>query len=233
MKRKVRQENYRSVGVKFSRRKFHLALKNSNMVAMHARAAYNRLPWHTRQWIGFEDFLQEGLLEAATTIAARFNPKKKVQFTTYMYQGLSLFFKTALQPHFADMRYEGRTSNLDDLPRWQDKLTTEESVQLSGAEYEPEEDKDSKIANVTVASQGLVCVLKEASPQTQAMIVNWFIQPRETKFHLAGKRFAGAKKEFLQLCQRHQVSESVCAEAMRNEMVKAQLAKAYQDAQMR
>lgn len=220
-------------------------LANVGMVVQKASEAYARLPQHTKNWIDREDFIQEGLLEGMTIVARRYDPSKGTKFSTYLFAGLELFFKNLLEPHYADMRYEGRTQGIDDLApgwerrispdqhytgvdtplatgSWQRMFSTEE--RFAGTHYETQPNTESKVAYHYSAERALVALIREASPQLKQMMVKWFIQPKETKFHTDGVRFKGAREEFLALCRRYRITKEDCAAAMQNEYFKAKLA---------
>jgi hypothetical protein len=222
---------------------------NVGMVVQKAKEAYARLPQHTKNWLQLEDFIQEGLLEGMTVVARRYNPNKGAKFSTFLYTGLELFFKNLLEPHYADMRYEGRTSAIEDLaPNWERKISadqhyegtcelfasgewnrkfsTEES--FAGTHFKAEVSLDIQVTTNHSAERTLIAVLREASPQLRNMMVKWFIQPKETKYHVTGQRFQSAQEEFLSLCQKHNVTKDACFAAMQSAKIKSELARSLQ-----
>jgi hypothetical protein len=218
---------------------------NVAMVAKKASEAYNKLPRHTRNWIERQDFIQDGLIEAMTTVARRYDPAKGTAFSTYLFKGLDLFYKNLLEPHFADMRYEGRTASIEDLaPGWERRVSPETQYQgdsapvvtgswnrqfsteecFVGTHFESTPDLEDLTDKQHKAERELVKLCTAASPQLRVMLIKWFIQPTETKFHTAGKRFESVREEFVGLCKQYNITKDVCLVAMQSQRAKTQLA---------
>lgn len=201
------------------------------LVAMMAWKAWRRLPLQTRIWIGIEDMIEDGVMEAVK-LSRTYNPKWAV-FSTALYHRLHHFYIN----HY-DEFYSAQQRGWEKVKVMRDnKLVTEiwpiphQSLDaLTPKQGHMTHDEAGFIPALVVQSDSIVenmvtqCfvvptlekIYHASSPKMQAQIIQWFLSQDKSRVHKKGRPFKKYSGEFREMALKYRLTCEDCIHVVRS-----------------
>jgi len=198
------------------------------LVAMMAWKAWRRLPMQTRIWIGIEDMIESGMVQA-WKLTQTYNPSW-ASFSTALYH--------RLHRHFINEFLEYHSSQQRGWHRVEGKLRPIPHKSIQAMEYSMKRNKEeSYLSDVAATIPALVVsadsiennaltecfvvptlekIYQEATPRLKQAIVEWFLSTEAHRIHNDSKRFKKSAKEFRELCQHEHLVFDDCLHLVRS-----------------
>jgi hypothetical protein len=176
------------------------------MIAEHARATWHKLPDSEKMVRSRQDLIAEGINFTVIHVAAKYDYKYGVKFTTFLYHSLENYYADIIRKVYTDKRLiphgvmsidstminvGGREMSLLDCIKItrRTRLTNEE-----------------KIINRIDAERMFLKAYASASPTLRKYLIKWLLQPRVSR-NKKGSDFAIAKQEFRRVAKPYLIPE--------------------------
>jgi hypothetical protein len=176
------------------------------MIAEHARATWFKLPDSEKMVRSLPDLISEGINFTVTHVAIKFDSRRGVKFTTFLYHALDNFYADIIRKVYTDKRLiphgvmsidstrvciNGREMSL------MDKVKLTRRTRLNNEE---------KIINRIDAERMFIKAYRNASPLLRKYLIKWLLQPRVSR-NKPGADFAIAKREFKKVARPYLIPE--------------------------
>jgi len=173
------------------------------MIAEHARETWHKLPDSEKTVRSVSDLISEGINFTVTHVTKKFDSRKGVKFTTFLYHALENYYIDVIRNVYADKRliphgmYSLDTHTFPDSNR-----TIYERYILSRRENKTE----AKLINRIDAERMFLKAYASASPLLRRYLIKWLLQPRVSR-NKPGSDFYIAKREFRKVAKPYLVPE--------------------------
>lgn len=165
-----------------------------------AYANWVLLPPQVKSWLEYEDFVNEGLTFVRFTVMPKFDPRRKVQFSTLLYKSVDRYFKLR---RIALCRKSKLAPGVL-LPVGIHVVNgEEEEVDVAAETY--------NLDSAMQAEKGLLKVYKTASPALKKQMSQWFFDKGGTrKVRKQSMLFSKSRKEFKKLAREAGLTYDLC-----------------------
>lgn len=212
------------------------------LVAMMAWKAWRKLPLQTRIWIGIEDMIEDGVMEAVK-LTRTYNPKWAL-FTTALYHRLHHFYiNNYLEFYSAQQRGWERVNVIRDGKKtsevWPIPHQSLDALKDSylHPKYGPDAQNRSHAQEVEGAIPSLVVypdsivqntinhcfviptlekIYYASSPKMQVEIIKWFFSEDKSRVHKKGRPFKKYSHEFREMAMHYRLTCEDCIHVVRS-----------------
>lgn len=205
------------------------------MIAKLAWTAWQYLPPQTKAWISPDDMISDGIWfvyysALNPNVPGHYKKDSGVKLGTFLYRVLVNFYREYYSLHHYGTYKRGDKKTIafsvlqEQFNQEGEAVELETALAMAGARLDFMSVDAYLYCDVV---DGVAKMHHQASQLLQEELVRWFLTPTATKFHLHGKRFVQAKKEFRKLAVdqgidihgcRHLIHSPVCLDKLSREL---------------
>ena len=183
------------------------------LVVQEAVRVWNRLPLQTRNWLGIEDLVEDGVTWTWQLYRkGKWDPSKGASFGTYVKNHLFKHFDNHFIAVYQEAmgRCEKNTTSIQGLAaRYEADGGTFELERLMSQERHVHH-IDCEI------TESILGIYKDATPELRAQMVSWFLLNNKTKITTWGEKFRRHKREFREHARKYGVGINECRHLLRS-----------------
>lgn len=199
------------------------------MIAEKARATWNRLPQHTRNWYTLNDLMSDGVNFTVTKVVKHYRASEGAKFSTYLYAALDNFYINKVVALTNESR-GGKQPYALSFDSGLVKVTSSSGANgfMSVESYLARNQKlgshEERVVSKVDAERAFLKVYQAATPLLRKYIIRWLLQPKITKFK-NGSSFRIASVEFRKLSVVHHFTFELCSFIVDDEQTRLDLCK--------